>query len=339
MAVQPDMSAETAAMREQVQEQALAWLVRLNGDQVAAQDRADFEAWLAATPLHAQAFNDARRIWRALGEPAEIVGAGGWYRQPAATVPASSGLSRWYAAMLPRPALAGLCALAAAVVILVWQSADRGTAGGDGRIYVTASGAPESLTLADGSIMHMDGQGRATVRFADGLRIVDLQQGRAWFDVTRSSAPFIVKAGPVETRVLGTAFTVERTESDVAVTVERGRVQVSRAGEPGAITLSVGQQARVDEHLPAAASAVDVGTAFAWRRGLLVFDRARLDAVAGEIDRLGRERVVLLGRDLKAETMSGTFQRQDRTAILEALRSGLGLSMVEIPGIAVFIYR
>lgn len=319
--------------------QALAWLVKLNDDCVAAQDREDFAVWLAAAPRHAQAFDEARRIWQMLREPAEIVGAGGWYRHSPAQSAPVSGLPRWFGFGLARPALAGLCAFAAAVAIVVWQSADRMAGTGDRHIYAAAADAPQSVTLTDGSIVYLDRHGRVAVRYADGLRHVELQQGRAWFDVARNGAPFIVKAGAVETRVLGTAFTVEQTKTDVAITVERGRVQVARDGEPGALTLTVGQQARVEAHLSAAATAVDVETAFAWRRGLLIFDRARLDAVAGEIERLWGDPVILIGRDLRAETVSGTFQRQDRGAILEALRSGLGLSTAEIPGIAVIIYR
>jgi len=333
------MSTEAAAIQDRAQAQALAWLVKVNGDCMAVQEREDFAAWLAAAPGHAQAFDEARRMWQLLREPAEILGVGGWYRQPAAPALPISGLLRWFGFGLARPALAGLCAFAVAVAILVWQSAARIAGTGDGQIYAAAGGAPESVTLADGSVVYLDRHGRVAVHYADGLRYVELQQGRAWFDVARNGVPFIVKAGAVETRVLGTAFTVEQSKSDVAVTVERGRVQVSRDGEPGALTLTVGQQARVDANLPAAATLVDVETAFAWRRGLLVFDRARLDAVAGEIERLGGGSVLLLGRELQAETVSGTFQRQDRAPILEALRSGLGLSVVEIPGIAVIIYR
>lgn len=316
-----------------VQDQALAWLVRLNDNAADAGVQADFAAWLAAAPAHRAAFDEARRLWQTLREPAAKLGASGWHREPVATTHA-----RLFTFGLARLALAGLCAFVIAGAVLLWQAADD-VSGAGGQVYVTRTAAPEKVTLADGSVVHMDGHARIAVRYEDGLRKVDMQRGRAWFDVAHSGSPFVVRAGAVETRVLGTAFTVDQTNDAVTVTVERGRVAVSRDGEAGALTLSVGQQAQVGAHLPAAAAQVDIETAFAWRRGLLIFDRARLDAVADELDKLGGETVVLLGQDLRTETVSGTFQRRDRQAILEALRSGLGLKIVEIPGIAAIIYR
>lgn len=108
---------------------------------------------------------------------------------------------------------------------------------------------PGPDTLAPGQVVLTDAASR-TLRIQDGSQVfiaphaglslaaatpsevtVVLEHGRALFEVAKNPARrFVVKAGDVEVRVIGTRFTVTRDERDVSVQVERGIVEV-RDGE------------------------------------------------------------------------------------------------------------
>ncbi|WP_236974417.1 FecR family protein [Membranihabitans maritimus] len=86
------------------------------------------------------------------------------------------------------------------------------------------------VQLPDGSTVFLNegSQLKYTGGFGIELREVYLS-GEAYFDVLHNpEAPFIVKAGNLETRVLGTAFNVKAwpEETEMQVTVTRGKVSV-----------------------------------------------------------------------------------------------------------------
>ena len=67
--------------------------------------------------------------------------------------------------------------------------------------------------------------------------VVTLDRGRVECDVAprHGRPPFLVEAGSVEVRVVGTHFTVTRTGDDVTVDVQRGQVEVVSDGRPSRV--------------------------------------------------------------------------------------------------------
>jgi len=94
--------------------------------------------------------------------------------------------------------------------------------------------AVPSLALADGSRAIVESKDivlKATESTPDRV-VMKLEQGRARFEVVPNpSRIFEVDAGPVSVRVLGTVFVVERTVLGAHVSVTKGRVRVSWAGD------------------------------------------------------------------------------------------------------------
>jgi transmembrane sensor len=93
-----------------------------------------------------------------------------------------------------------------------------------------------SVTLTDGSTLKLEPRSRVEVgdRTASALKLV-LARGRIACDVThRPGRSFVVAAGGVEVRVVGTRFSVANEEAAdgtrVEVRVERGAVEVRGAG-------------------------------------------------------------------------------------------------------------
>lgn len=307
--------------------EAIAWHVRLKDPIATRQDRLAFEAWLAADPTHRLAYDDARRAWDAALEPAQLLGADGWHRGEAARRPFRLGLA--LTAML-----IGMLGCAA-----IWRDPgllDRALAD-----HAAAPGDSAEILLVDGTRVILDGDSAISVAITAGRRDVVLRRGRAWFEVPhREGPPFRVLADDVITRDVGTAFAVERGEGSTLVTVEQGEVAVSVAADASGEThLSAGQRVRVDGAHVGATEAIEPGVALAWRRGLVVFDRAPLSAVVAQLDRMHAGRVLVTDPELRRQTLSGVFRADDREAVLSALRTALGVRITRVPGLLILISR
>src|SRR5437660_1453063 len=69
---------------------------------------------------------------------------------------------------------------------------------------------PEKQILADGSVVELKSGAEIAVDFTGAYRRVALKRGEAHFQVAHQSRPFVVTAGPIEFRAVGTAFAVHR---------------------------------------------------------------------------------------------------------------------------------
>lgn len=144
---------------------------------------------------------------------------------PAPEVVAWSPRRRW-------PWLAaGALAVVAVVAVLAWPSSSARPAGPLASRVVTASAATEvgfgdaAITVGPDSALLMHGH-------ADqGVSIV-IERGSAAFAVAPRSGrpPFVVEAGVVRVRVVGTRFTVTRSGDDARVDVTHGEVEVVARG-------------------------------------------------------------------------------------------------------------
>jgi len=152
------------------------------------------------------------------------------------------------------------------------------------RSYTTTAGQTAVLTLDDGSRVTL--APRTTLRiernFSRTSRAVGLR-GEAYFEVRRSGgAPFVVHAGAVTTRVLGTAFGVRRYPEDAAahVAVVAGKVAVATGnGQRRSVTVAAGGVAVATDSSVVAAPAGGTAPYTAWVDGVLVFH----EATAGEV--------------------------------------------------------
>jgi transmembrane sensor len=316
------------AETEALEREAVAWFVRMSADNVSAVERQAFRAWLAGGRDRHEAFNAIKGLWHGLDVPAAELGRGGWYRQRA---PRRRPLARSFR-------MAAVAAGLASVLFggALWRDGgfiDRAMAD-----YATRPGEQRQVMLADGSSVLLDGDTAIRVAVADGKRDVDVLRGRVFLDVVHDPArPFRVVANAVEARVLGTAFAVEDDGSDVTVSVERGRVAVATGGER--TELSVGQEVTASTGRLGRLRSVDPAMAQAWRRGLIVLDAAPLSRIVEELGRMQPGRFIIPDASLQKLTLSGVFSIHDPDAVIEALRTGLGLRTASVPGFATLIYR
>jgi len=107
----------------------------------------------------------------------------------------------------------------------------------------------EKVVLPDGSEVVLNNHSTLSYpeKFNQSTREVTLN-GEGYFDIKHdANKPFIVHAGKLSTRVLGTAFNISTSgrENKIVVTVTRGKVSVSN-GQKVLGTLTPGQQIQYD---------------------------------------------------------------------------------------------
>lgn len=202
----------------QLLEEAADWYDQLDG--LSEQSRAAYQSWLAADPQHQQAIDWLDTHFRRHDQALMLA------LKPASVVVALPRKRRWQ----PSLAAAALVVLACASLLMLQRPGDSGNPVAD---FYYSTGAAEQNTqrLADGSQIRVGGSSRINVRMESASRQVTLHEGEAYFDVAPDKErPFLVDAGDIRIRVLGTAFDVDRSRSGVAVEVEHGRVEVSWDG-------------------------------------------------------------------------------------------------------------
>jgi transmembrane sensor len=276
---QTDIDAEMA--------EAVDWLVRLQGEAVTERDWLNFDAWLTASPAHAQAYDAVLSFDDRLTLDSRLAQA------ELAAEPLTASLGK----VVPlRPARrvwiwsAG-AAIAAAFVAGAILLPGSGLLGAHETTYVTGVGERRTVALEDGSRIEMNAASRMTVRFERRARRVHLDDAQAFFDVAKdASRPFLVSAGDTQVRVVGTQFDVRQRDGQVAVNVQRGLVEVRpnlpRDAAPFRLRPGQGLSHRKGQRADARVQAVAVEEIAGWRKGRLIYRDQPLSQIAGDMNRL-----------------------------------------------------
>ena len=89
----------------------------------------------------------------------------------------------------------------------------------------------QHMTLADGSVVHVDSRSRLKVEFSRERRLVHLYAGQAVFEVVKDkSRPFTVSTEVIDSTAVGTRFGVS-IDSGVTTTVSEGAVKITPHGQ------------------------------------------------------------------------------------------------------------
>lgn len=218
---------------------------------------------------------------------------------------------------------------------------------------------PTDRRLPDGSLVELKLGTRLMVDFSDSVRRVVLESGEAHFSVTKNPArPFVVVAGEVEVRAVGTAFAVGMSRGQVAVIVTEGRVALDQpvSGEESSVattrpsvrtvaTLGVGDRVRIDAGTRRSTtvpvieqlSAAELARELAWRVPQLTLSATPLSEVIPVFNRYGSERLVLdpvLG-DMR---LGGVLRADNTNALLQLLKNEFGIEAERREG-ALWLHR
>ena len=292
----------------QIDEAAFAWVARLDRCGADGAVQAELEAWLSQDDRRRGAFLRAEAIWGRLDRASQA--------EPA---------RRREIRVDRRLVLTGGAAALAAGAAGVWVMPR-------GPLYATAIGEVSRVPLADGSGMVLNADSRARVALHDHERRVRLTQGEAWFQVAKDpTRPFVVEAGRVRVRAVGTAFSVRRLGDGAEVMVSEGIVEAWLVGaEQTRARLVAGQRARVLEGRPilVEASAVTaVERKLAWRSKQIELDGETLGEAVAEFNRFNRRQIVLADSRLAARRLYGVFHADDPESFARSVALSFGVDV------------
>jgi transmembrane sensor len=312
---------------DDAEREASTWFARMNADDVTTDDRARFDAWLAANAVNAKAYSELSATWQELVKSGPLVRAVyfGQVMNAAASPPA--GRRRWAVAAVA----AGICALVLGVTWDLYRQKEQTR-------FQTAIGEQAAVALPDGSSFDLNTDSRIWVDYSQRQRVIRLERGEAFFKVAHDTQrPFWVRAGDYWVRAVGTAFNVYLRPTGVEVTVSEGTVNVVKATanesppSDAAITESVaavtaGEQADVHGRAEVIheLNSAQLSRLLAWRRSSLYFQDQPLGEVVDELMRYTTLKIEIQDEALRKVPVGGTFQTsaEGAEALLTMLRDG-----------------
>ncbi|MBA4137232.1 MAG: hypothetical protein C0518_07940 [Opitutus sp.] len=309
---------------------AAAWLARHDRGLSAAEQDAYLQ-WLREDPRHGAAINRQKAAWGALDMLAE------WKpvhsAQPNPDLLAVPHRRRWiWTAVLATAAAIALGFFA--VRPAMFDASAPATA----RIVRNS----EVRTLADGSVVELNKGAEIAVDFSTPERHIRLLRGEAHFTVAKMGPdrPFIVTAGTLRVRAVGTVFNVRMSGDHVDVLVTEGKVRVDPA-KPAEVELVVnarmlgaGERTSVNlaEPTPAppevvTASDTEIEQVLAWQGVRIKFDETPLQEAVDEFNRHNGTRFIIADRRIASILIGGNIRADNAEAFAHFLQNGFGVSV------------
>jgi transmembrane sensor len=310
------------------------------------------EAWLAEDPdrWSELAKLDQERADEALSQAAvERAGADVWarlrkavsdeaalgelqhIRQPRGTrrIPFAATSSRWTTGLQIAAAL--VLAAGAGTAMAVWLRSRHAVSVPAVRVAATAPGERATFRLRDGTsvMLGVASTLRYPVRFGEGTREVSVE-GEAYFDVVHDARrPFVVRAGQLVAKDLGTQFTVRFYPDDAGarVVVREGRVAIRASQGRQTTVVSPGQEGRLSPVGAVALTTADTTAAFAWIAGRLVLRDVPLREALPDLGRWFDLEFRLADSGLGDIPLTVSLTSRPTPTTLRTLAAALGLEL------------
>jgi len=197
--------------------------------------------------------------------------------------------------------------------------------------------------LPDGSVVELKGDARVATEFSGKVRALTLLRGTAYFEVAKDpERPFVVQAGQVAVRAVGTAFALELSGGDeLSVLVTEGRVGVHPAPEPASaalLSLDAGKAVSVPvagglREAPAVepVDAEAMRRRTAWRVPRLEFSSAPLRDVVAQMNPHHLRPFVLADEAVGRVRVSGVLSADKADTLAEMLEAEFPVSVERYP--------
>jgi transmembrane sensor len=324
--------------RAEIDEEAAAWIWRMESGAASSADPEGFEAWLRQDPRHRRAVDELSKVWEALDGLTEA-------QRGTATLPPATGVEPHAGVLHRRPwwFAAAAAVAVAAVGASLWLNK-----GSETQVLATAVGQHRKVALADGSLVSLNTNTIVETNIGRRSREIFLRKGEAHFEVARDrSRPFLVHAGDAIVRAVGTEFEVRvRTDRHVDVVVTEGRVEVRPDApnqEPSAMTgahdtsmpvvrvraVSAGEalSTATTDYPVIPMSPEQLSTELAWRDGAVVFDSEPLAEAIAEIQRYTDSPIIISDQAITTLPVGGRFKTDDLQGFLDGLQAALPVTI------------
>jgi len=305
---------------------------------LSAEDAAALAVWREADPRHAEALARFQATWVVFAHPRPEAAAG----QVESLVKAFDRQRR----SRRKAAILSLMVIAAGLTVVgVVKHRERYS---PAQVTPLAFSGEGDRLLDDGTRVDTSSRSDVQVVYSSTARWIDLKGGEAFFNVAHDSQrPFVVRAGPVLVRAVGTAFNVDLRGETVEVIVTEGQVAVGRLAaestiEPApffdsttATLLRAGTRLVFSSKNEASAqgsqSRVEVLTPEAMEKRLpgrletVEFSNDRLEDVANRVSRYSRADFLFEDSRLRELRVSARLRVGDVEAFVHLMSVALGL--------------
>jgi transmembrane sensor len=311
------------AARQMLLQQAWQWLRLLHSGVAKAEDAQGFRQWVRASEAHQSAYQEAKRRWDSLHNP-----AGALLQNQADFV------TVYERKLHGRRAFLGGIATTAAVALFavnyspwgLWPTSTELRAD-----YRTGTGEQRSIELNEHIHLTLNTRSSASPQIKEGGVIgLELFSGEAAIELAALSTPFFVRAGAGSVSAESGQFEVRHLAQQVCVSCIAGGVHLSHP--MGSRTLQANEQVMYDAASVTSVSSVDPQALSSWRRGLLVFKRTPLGDALDEINRYRPGRVVLVNAAAREKNVTGNFAIASLDLALVQLQHVFGLKARSLPG-------
>jgi transmembrane sensor len=313
---------DAALERQAIDDQASAFVVRLQGG-ACASERQAIADWIEADPRHAVAFARMEAAWE----------AGDRLRASPPPIKASDAASEINGKpRVSRRTLvgAGLAASIATVgATVAWRYV------GDVDLHHTRLGERRVITLADGSRIHLNTASAVEVAMRKHSRRIRLVKGEALFEVAHDPArPFLVDAGAARLRAVGTAFNVRIRDTVVELTVTEGVVAVAEDAadvhRPDAPKIAAGGGAVIGSGAmaPTALNATVLRQRTAWQDGVIELDGETLVQAVEEFNRYRQAPIIVGDPRLANLRVGGRFEVDEAEKFLTAVEGSFPVDAI-----------
>ena len=325
-----------------IEEQAADWIIELE-DGMTAERKAEFDAWRSADVRHEAAAQKLQQTWSRLSRLESLSPSTRSRPDPDLLAP-----SRWKRVRRPRTLLSvasatlAACLILAFTVLLLYREGkmDRGDTG---MLVSTSAHDYSRINLDDGSVLEVNANSAVRVHYQDRVRLVELLQGEAHFEVRKDSLrPFVVKVDGIAFRAVGTAFNVRLDSREVKLLVTEGRVAVNKLHRMngGREPVTETAERELETILPDVAAGQQVTllkkpdfgepeiheldqaaieTALAWKGPRLFFDRTSIAEAVRQFNQQGNLRIRVEDPEIGSLRIGGSFLVSDVEAFLRLL--------------------
>jgi transmembrane sensor len=316
-------------------EEAADWLVRRRAG-FGPGEELRFQAWISAEPQCGAALAELEKTWDTISYPGKV-GQQERARHQLLTFRRSRRRRSIMAA-----ASIGFAAVAALMIGLFRPFST--TLGSPHRIAMVTI-RPDRQLLSDGSAVERNAQTDIEIDYTSQERRIRLIRGEALFSVVSDpSRPFLVTAGTVETRAVGTEFSVRCAPAGVDVLVIEGEVAVSNiafttgaeTGSPQSshspmkpVYVAAGKHIVMPVDLPQlmmpqikVMRSEEIIAALAWRGKRIEFTRTPLSQVAKIFNRENELQLSIEDKATRELQITGVFWADDPEGLVRLLQSG-----------------
>ena len=318
--------------QEAIEDQALDWLIRRNGEDWTEDEQVELNAWLEESMAHKAAFWRADHLWQQADRIKSLgIDAHTGFEETEQESEPEAKRRLWPVAIAASIVAAiGLGGISLGPKFFEQPPAQTQLA--QQARFDTPIGGRRVVPLVDGSKVELNTQTVLRTAVNEQKREVWLDSGEAFFEVAhREGEPFVVHAGRQTITVLGTKFSVRRDKDRVTVNVLEGKVRVDdgegQMAHAAIITAGDTAISRGTSTLIAAKSEERVENALAWRDGMLSFDQAPLTDVVAEFNRYNRTRLVVTDAEVGKIPIGGSFQASSVDSFTRLLRDAYGLKI------------